>query len=392
MPWSLASGSETPSPVDQMRQIIDKHHFEVGSKTWVGVTHVNNPQSFFVRIRILDPHMSVIEQRGAPIDPLDIYPQIKILYKSRIEDKYVRGKVFFIDGTKEDMKCDIFAIDYGFFEKDIPINEVCTIGNGRDHEIPPLAVHCQLANCFPFRGEWCKDATSSLKYYVGKERALMTVREKRSDICVVELQNSCPDDLSKMMAYAGCSHYGYAENVVTRVNAPQAEKNFFIHKDLKVGDKLHVRVQSGKELSGFFVADKKDYNVYLNQRVNFTYFSDRSQPLTIDEMKVDKHVAVYMHSTCKYERGIIREIIGKEKARVQLVDWGSMVDVMLILLRPMSSRFYYYPVTAIYCAIVDQPLPASIARLLLGTEFLITVIKVGDQFKVPHQVTAKMIK
>lgn len=388
----MAPDGGTKSIVDQIRQIIGRNNFEVGSKTWVGVTHINNPQSFFVRIRILDQHMGVVEQRGTSISPLDIYPQVKVLYKSRIEDKYVRGKVFFIDTAEQDMKCDIFAIDYGFFEKEIPLQDICTIGNARDHEIPPLAVHCQLANCFPFRGKWCKDATPSLKHYVGKERALLTVTEKRSDVCVVELQNSCPDDLAKMMAYAGCSNFGYNENAVSRFGAPQVEKHVFIHKDLKLGDTLHVRVQSGNDTSGFFVADKKDYKVYLNERVNFSYFSDRLEALSANNLQVGKHVAAFMHSTCKYERGIIREVVGEDKVRVQLVDWGNTVEVHPILLRPMSSRFYYYPVTAIYCAIVDKHLPLTISRLLLGSEFLITVVKLGDQFNVPHQVTAKMIQ
>lgn len=392
----LIYSSTVASTINRVLEIVRQNSFEVDSSMWVTVTHVNNPHSFYVRIRVLEELMNAVQQPGTYIQSKDLYPQILVLYESRISGIYVRGKIICINNLEQEVTCNIFAIDNGYYEQNIPVHKIRnSFDNSLLNEIPPLANQCALTHCFPKQGkEWSDDATSSLIFFLGEERTWLTVTGKRLGAFVVELVGSCSVKMSMLMAYAECSILGNFCNAnshsVSVLGLPEPEKRYFTFKDVKQGDTIQVRVQSGKDLNGFYVAEKNDHEFYLNQRSNITSFSSRSDRLTIDDIHVNDAVAV-MLPTNYYERAIIREVLETEKVRVQLVDWGSTEVVHLNRLTSLRECFLIHPVTAMYCTMVNKVVPATISRLLLGYEFLITIVEVGDKFDVPHKVLASVI-
>lgn len=365
--------------ITELIEKMTENNFEVGSSNWVDVTHINNPHSFYVRPTAYRSYLPFLQAYGDKINQSDLKIQATVVFKSENKKNVFRGQILFIEGAGDEVKCDILAKDYGFIEKSVPLVNVMYPEHNVD--IPMSVLHCQLADCKPDAEIWTEKTIEAMKFYVKDERAKMNVRGKIEDKLLVELINSCPDDIATLLALTGYSTLGYGENFISRQTVPQPEKYFYTQKQLNIGDVLHVRVQSGTSLDDFYVAEIKDYKRYLNERDNVTYFSKKQPSLNIDDLKQNTLVSIYYDITNNYERGLIKKVtVPDTKAMVQLVDWGNVSEIHIMKMKKMTSKILSFPVTAISCSADERDIWDNRLHKFLypGFEFLITIRQIGD--------------
>ncbi|CAG5033304.1 unnamed protein product [Parnassius apollo] len=331
--------------------------------------------------------MPTIQARGNKLEISNLQLQMLIIYKSKILKCYCRGQILHINKSDDNAKCDIFAIDYGCVEKSISVRRIYHPQHKLN--IPPLASHCQLADCKSKEEVWSSEVVDAMKYFVGEERAKIVVRGRTPDKLIVELINSCPDDIATMLALTGYTTLGYSQNIISRIPTLSKEKHYYTYKELKEGDTLHVRIQSGKDLHSFYVAQIDDYKKYIKERENLTWYSKEKHSLQPEDMKENKPISVFVSQLGRYERAIIKQItVPEDKALVQLVDWGSIIEADVSRMKPMSQIYFANPVIAIYCsAQQNQVWDNGLQRFLYpGYEFIIAIKKPGNQFDSPNIV------
>lgn len=257
--------------------------------------------------------------------------------------------------------------------------------------MPALAVRCQLELCQPKGKEFDEKAIDAMKYYVGDEAAKIIVRGKTADKLVVQLINSCPEDISTMLAYSEDSTFGMGHNAASRMSCPSQPKFFYKYKKVKVGDCFPVCVQSGTTLDKFYVADVKEYREYVSEISQLSSYLRLEKEMRPGDVKVGKAVAV--HTGYKYERAIVKEVVvPEEKIIVHLVDCGKDTEINVLGSRVKAlEREYYFlrPALAIYCSADEkQTWDNGLQRFLYpGYEFLITVLKVGKDHDTPNVVS-----
>lgn len=373
--------------IEDLMKRISINNYDVGSSHWVDVTYINNPHSFYVRPTVFRVYMSILNSYVERILPDELCLGSTIVYKSKLLQTYARGRIMFIQTEDGETSCDMYAPDYGCFEKSVPwkrLRRTC-----QPVDVPPLAIHCQLADCKPHAETWSRKVIECMKFFVGKERAKMVIRGKTPDSLIVELINSCPEDIATMLALSGHSTLGYTNNVINRFSVSVPEKHYFTFKEFDVGETLIVRVQAGDSLKNFYVAEVHNYKAYLNERDNFTYFSKKQKELQPEEVKEGMPVGVLMMANSKYERAYVKEItVPEEKAIVQLVDWGKIVEVPFMRLKAMSEKFFHRPALAIYCSAEEsQTWDNGLHKFLYpGYEFKITIREAGDKLDTPYVV------
>ncbi|XP_063829424.1 uncharacterized protein LOC135078798 [Ostrinia nubilalis] len=381
--------------IQKLMKWISINTYEIGSAHWVDVTHINNPHSFYVRPTFCRRYLPKINDFIENTLPDEMIVGSIVIYKSKVLQCYVRGRIMFVKTENDVTTCDFYALDFGCFEKQIPWNKtrqpcIDTI------DVPPLALHCQLADCKPFDETWSMRAIESMKFFVGKERARMLIRGKTPDALIVELVNSCPEDIATMLALSGDTTLGYSDNMISRFSQTEPEKHYYTYKEYDCGSTLTVRVQAGDSLEGFYVAEVKDYTVYFNDRENFTYFCKIQKDLEPDDVKEDMAVAVLTMANGKYERGHIKEVNKQEeKVTVLLVDWGKTVTVPFMRLKPMTNEtFFLRPVLAMYCkAEKSQAWDNGLSKFLFpGYQFKITIVESGNGEGLPYVVNLEPLK
>ncbi|CAG9790272.1 unnamed protein product [Diatraea saccharalis] len=373
--------------IEELLKSISINDFNIGSAHWVDVTHINNPHSFFVRPTVYRKYLPVVQAYGDNLLPADLQLQQIVVFKSKLMKCHVRGQVLSIQDEDSETTCDLYALDNGCIEKSVKLKKVYKPFH--TFNIPTLAIHCQLADCQPQNETWSQKPIESMKYFVGKERARIIIRGKTIDSLIVELHNSCPDDIATMLALCGYSTLGYGENMVSRFPSTTTEKHYFTFNELKVGEEITVRMQIGQSLTSFFVAQVSDYKRYINERDNFTYASKKQQILRLEDVKAGLPVGVLIDTYMKYERAVIKEItVPDSRVKVQLMDWGKILEVPYNSLKPISHQFITYPAMAIYCCVEEnQTWDNSLYKFLYpGYEFKITVVAIGNKFDSPYIV------
>lgn len=364
--------------------------FDVQTEHWVDVTHIIDPHDFYVRPTKCSIFIMKLETSQPQTKPSSVNEYDVVIYnidRSNSNVKYGRGRICnkHVDG--DSFKYDIFAIDYGYFHKMIPKDFIWECDEDLS-KLPPLALHCQLANCAVIGGgAWSEMSIDAFKFYVGNEYAKMLILEKTFEKLIVELKNSNPHDISTLMALTEYSTLGYVHNAISRMPTVVPKKKFLTYKNINVNDLLHVRVQSGKTLESFYVADVNDYRNFMKECDNITYYTKKESKLPEEQFKVDTLVCV-KNDANKYERAIITKIISDSRCLVKLVDWGKEKDVHITGMRPMPEYCLNIPVLAIYCSSNERHTYChAIHRLLCpGFEFVIQIRELGTRFESPNFV------
>ncbi|XP_073955340.1 tudor domain-containing 6-like [Choristoneura fumiferana] len=366
--------------------------YSIGSCHWVEVTHINTPDDFYVRPTAYKSHLRKLEVYEGPITESKLKPGGVVVFKSQTKKRYVRGQIRNIRDDGNHKICDMFALDYGFSEA-VPVE---WLNSPKREGMPALAVRCQLELCQPKGKEFDKKAVEAMIYFVGDEAAKMIVRGKTADKLTVQLLNSCPDDISTMLAYSEVSSFGFGPNTANRMTCTNKPKFFYKYKKVQVGDSFPVRVQSGDSLQNFYVSDVKEFREYVAEFSQISSYLRLETEMRPEDVKVGKPVAV--HTGYKYERAVIKEVtVPEEKAIVQLVDCGKVIEINMLSSRLKAlEREYYFlqPALAIYCTADEkQAWDNGLQRFLYpGYEFLVTVLKVGKDHETPNVVSLARIE
>ncbi|XP_063371198.1 uncharacterized protein LOC134659484 [Cydia amplana] len=374
-----------------LMQKLGTTQYSIGAQHWVNVTHITDPGDFYVRPTAYRDYLPILQQHLGPADAIKLQIGSNVVFKSKTNKNHVRGQVRNIRNENETTLYDLFALDYGFTEA-VAIEDLKQPLDACP--VPSLVLHCQLGDCQPKNNDSFDDeAIEAMVYYVGDERAKMIVQGKTGDKYIVQLINTCPEDIATMLALTEYTCFGYGNNVISRMPSIDQPKLYYTYKKVKVGDTLNVRVQSGDSLKSFFVCEIDDHNQFIKELNNLKEYYYLEQDFAAENLKRGKAVAVFSDWYSRYERGIITDVIIPEKKAVaQLVDWGIKTDIYMdaTRLKTMSREYYFLrPSMAIYCmADEKQVWDNKLNRYLYpGHEFVITVNKVGYQLDTPCVVT-----
>lgn len=203
------------SDIDSINLDLENPKLEVNTWHWVHITHIVNPHNFYVRLTEYLSLIKKIESRKPLSKPTSLNIDDVVIINLNTLDagaKYARGKILQINMNHNSYDYDIFILDYGYVKKAVSIENIWKC----DQEcfyMPPLAMHCQLGNCEPLESnKWRETTIEAFKFYVGDERARMKILDKTISQLVVELYNTCPDDIATLLALTGYSTYGYVHN------------------------------------------------------------------------------------------------------------------------------------------------------------------------------------
>lgn len=220
-------------PIKTVRMEIDSTHIAF-------VVSVLNPSNFWVRI---SKHQKKFE---------DIMKSLNTFYDASENDeltlrnpepglfccaRYSKDRCFYraIITGMNDYWINVYLLDYGstdsipFFDAKILLPEFCGL--------PPLAMHCSLAQLSPVTDLWLQAATDYFKKIVLNKAILLQVRAKKGDKYMVTIQNiEAPEntDVVSLMLQAG-----YAESAeVASEDFPKSVRDCSVLK-LKPKDTLH---------------------------------------------------------------------------------------------------------------------------------------------------------
>ncbi|KAJ8727583.1 hypothetical protein PYW07_001702 [Mythimna separata] len=312
--------------VPGMNNII--YDFMVGYDYKVDVTHINDPKSFFVRAADVDDLLKFIERPGLKVSASEIKLGQRVIYKSNILNRFVRGVIHQIKIKKEKVRCNMFAVDYGCRENSVSIKLIYQPHSKTEphSQCPGMATHCRLHLCEPKGETFSNEVIDTMKHLVGSHTATINVQSKSNDQLVVELITvDCPRDVATMLGLIGLTTLTKGPYTVNRLtHSTQALKLTqtlkFKHKELKVGDVLHVRVQSGSSASGFYVADINDFKTLRRAEASFSQYC-KGRHMKDEDFVPGRPCAVKLDNLGQYERAIIKEVHPNSKAVLKLVDW-----------------------------------------------------------------------
>lgn len=373
-----------------MMDKIALHNLDVGSEHWVDVTHINSPLSFYVRFTVCRRYMPILHSYQHRLLPKKrIHIGAIVIYKSMFLQCNVRGRVMFIhDVPDKEITCELFAIDYGCYEKDVPLKILRESNHSAD--LPGLAMHCQLADCKPRFATFCDNAIQDMKFFVGKEQTTMIVRGKTPDTPIVQLFNSCPHDIATMLAYNGYTTLGYGDNMSSVLGTvEEPETRTYNTLSFEVGDTMIVKTQSVKSMRNFYVARDDNYEDYLNARDRLSLYCRRQREMLPQMIKEGMALGVLVININKYERALVVDItVPGQKACVRLVDWGLCIEVPFSLLKPMAEEFFVQPAAAIHCCVKKRQTKDITLKnnLLPGNKFQMTVLRLCKHERAPHIV------
>ncbi|XP_063390507.1 uncharacterized protein LOC134676159 [Cydia fagiglandana] len=374
-----------------LMQKLSTTQYSIGSQHWVNVTHITDPGDFYVRPTAYRDYLPILKQHQGPADAMRLHLGSNVVFKSKTNKHHVRGQIRNIRNENEATLYDLFALDYGFTES-VAIEDLKKPLD--ESPVPSLVLHCQLGDCQPKNNDsFDEEAIEAMVYYVGDERAKMIVQGKTGDKYIVQLINTCPEDIATMLALTEYTCFGYGNNVISRIPTIDQPKLYYTYKKVKVGDTLNVRVQSGDSLNSFYVCEIDDHNQYIKELNNLKEYYYLEQDFIAENLKCGKAVAVFSDWYSRYERAIITDVIIPEKKAVaQLIDWGIKTDIYMdaTRLKTMSREYYFLrPAMAIYCTADEKQVWDNTLRRYLypGHEFVVTVKKVGCQLDTPCVVT-----
>lgn len=381
-----------PKPLAEVMEIYSTKVFNENAVHWVDVTYAEDPHNFYIRHVQYKKYLDDLQREGPTDDELKIGSLV--LYNNDHKG-FIRGQI--CEVNKQSYA--IFAIDYGFTDKQIPRAKICGLDK-YSRTIPPLAVNCKLHSCFVVGNTWDKQAINIMKKMVRNDPSQITVKGGSTSTKLHVLLNdyTYPEDISTILSYLSLSALTNTKNaandfqlaiVATLNNVDQPTNNFkYEYPTYKIGDTFHVTHASGRDPKCFYVNHIKDVTTLNNLLVEFGYKGKFCDELNAEQMKVNTPVlAITNYSPLKYQRGIIREIIDSDTCQVQLVDVGDILELPLHQLKYMQEYFLQPAPMAIYCSI-QEPIDENSRRLLIsGNQYTLTIKAVGFKLEKPYIVT-----
>ncbi|XP_045458218.1 uncharacterized protein LOC123668528 [Melitaea cinxia] len=378
--------------IERMVAELSIDSFEVESMHWVEVTHIIDPFTFYIRLNKYKSFIQILESMEPTTKCTCLNLHDLVIFNmghSCGARKYIRGRISSILTGDDFMECEIFAIDYGFSEKLIPIEYIWECSQDLA-KTPPLAYDCQLANCYPIRSEFFSlDTVNAFRYYASIEPIKMKVLGKKPHKLLVDLIISIPESIATLLAIGGYSMLGYYYDPIAWSPIVGQKRMFFNFKKLTVDEIIHVKYLSGDSTREFHVAEVSDFKKHLNEVDFISFYARREFSLSPVHLIEGTLVCVKIDDKNIYERAFIKKVTKpKESAIVQLVDWGRDEEFPVGKMKYMSSQCLRTPVLSIYCKVEEsQACDSGLEDMLfIGNEFNITMKKLGHEFECPNTV------
>ncbi|XP_021509980.1 tudor domain-containing protein 15 [Meriones unguiculatus] len=256
------------------------------------VVNVLDPSSFWVRI---NKHQSRFQDIMKTINKFYNAPENGELTLRNPKPglfccaRYSKDRCFYraIITDVNNYRVNVYLLDYGntdsipFFDAKILLPEFC--------ELPPLAIHCSLANISPVTDVWIKAATDYFKKIVSNKAILLQVIAKRDNKYMVNIQNiEAPDnsDVVSLMLQAG--YAGYARSAEVASDSPRSRRDCSVltlkSKDLFHGKNIVVSVPVKRPNSEKTHSSKLKENIssfcrFLDLNFSFNlFFEPNSSP------------------------------------------------------------------------------------------------------------------
>ncbi|CAH2217971.1 uncharacterized protein LOC120636542 [Pararge aegeria] len=370
--------------------------FNKDSYHWMDVTCIKDPHNFYVRPKNCSEFLHIVETTK-PTDKVQNITKNKLIlfnwgYFCRVK-KYLRGLITNAKTRNNNIQCDIWTVDYGHTEKDVPIQHIWQC-NQLFSQVPPLVYICQLSNCYPIHDEtnnrrFSAAAIKAFKFFVANEPAKIDVVGHSGKKLIVVLVNSNPYDIATLMAIRAFSVVGGVKDTIQWNPTIISRQVQFLFKEINVNQTLHVRMQSGKSFGEFYVSSISDYRKYLKEIDIIQFYARREFVLFNHNIVEGVPVCAKDEERDVYERGFIKKInMPEKKAIVQLVDWGRDEEYPFTMLKYMPSVIFRMPVLTIFCsARRSNQWGADLETFLTpGYEFLITIKHLGCKFECPNSV------
>ncbi|CAH1647754.1 unnamed protein product [Spodoptera littoralis] len=335
--------------------MLEPIQFHVGHEYKVIITHFTNPKNIYFRSDVHED-IRAIETPGKDVVHTPVNNQ-NIIYKSKILDKLVRGRICHIS-DEANPTCDIFAIDYGCMDTGVEIKNIHPLNlNVPDSNCPGLAVHCQLHICEPTEDDFGPGIQEKMKIFLGDGPPMIHVVNKTQDTLVVEIMPFCGAyDLSQMLVLYGLAVFSKPKKVKNTFSSTKSKVTLVLNyepKKLRVGDILLGKVIGGDSINNFYFCEIND-NGQSKEIIDLSaYCKDKSTDNL--NMIIGEPCAVEIDGNC-YERAIIRAVNSKEcSATLFLVDKGTEIESKFSCLKPVLDKQYYdVPMLAIHCSSTEE--------------------------------------
>lgn len=377
-----------------MEDIIEKLRnvkllsLNVKQSYWVDITHINNPNDFYVRLLEHRELLRDLEMIGGPITKDEIKPGAIVVYESQIIHKKVRGIIRDIvrDESNPGIKCNIFAMDYGCVDEHVPINEMWN--RQFQNSIGSLIFNCKLTLNLPAGESWTDKDTSDMKILVGNDYGKILVIAMDGITYVVNLYSSSLDDIATLMILTSAPQFDYRGNAFADLASAEPSHPTISSKQLHVNQMLHVRFQYGKTLHSFYVSQINDFYQYEKNLEDFKEYCNGQEVPTFREIVIGHPYAVYLIKEKIYERGIVKDIVKEiEEVEMFLVDRGMTVTVPWEWLKIIEEIYCQPPGIAIHCCARKVWVNNSFLNMVLfpGVEYYINIMQLEDDVK-PNRV------
>ncbi|XP_041986903.1 uncharacterized protein LOC121738737 [Aricia agestis] len=378
--------------------------YQRGSSYWVTVTNITTPINFYVRSTNYDNLLELLQSHfvKAIKEEHNVYPNLDdiVVYRAWGRGgKIMRGRVIQINLSELSTTCHIFALDYGYIDEDVELKDIFLCDEDIE-AIPPLAIQCQLYQCGLIGDSWLEDSIEAFKFYIGGERCKMIVQNNIHNKLTVQLFNTCPEDISSMLALTGYSNLGYVDPFASRIysksNATKTPKIERTHKyyynyiERTVNTTLCVRMLHYINFEEFYVAVIQEYRKDRKLLKDITGKVAKEREIREEELVVGRPVAVLVKEAEWKEvgyRGIIECVMPETHASVCLVDSGRRVLAEKTNIRSIPQSLLEHPVTIICCRTDELGIGITMSSFKQkGFKFNITIKEPGSELKVPYSV------
>ncbi|XP_050456046.1 RING finger protein 17-like isoform X2 [Cataglyphis hispanica] len=301
----------------------------------VEITYVVNPSLFFVRKVASKSEFGQLEKdlRKYGDDKQNVEPSIKleldsmcIVKQRKFDEKWFRGRVRAANTTDGgETLYNIFYLDYGYEECNIPISRIRNIP---EHllELPPQAIRCCLHGLIPKNFYWTNASTNDFMKLTNRADCSISIIKSTPDMLYVDLcfiskdNNMGPQSMCntmKIMDYARLDKN-------TQPQASEIAPVYVYNKEELWLNKTPIQVQIS-----WFESPDKIYVQKIARQNNFLklfkelqkYYNEDNSTKMIDAPREGLPCAMQWENG-SWQRGEIAEVLNENEVRIYLVDWG----------------------------------------------------------------------
>ncbi|KAL0123514.1 hypothetical protein PUN28_005788 [Cardiocondyla obscurior] len=299
------------------------------SKFKVEIVSIHNPSLFFIRkaatksifLQLEKDLMTYGENQTVDVETsLNIKQDDKCIVR-QMKGEWFRGYVKAVNATKNGETYNVYYLDYGNEECNIPVSRVQRIPEHLE-VLPPQAIQCSLHGVAPKSFHWTDASTNDFKKLLNEADCTVSVIESTSDILYVDLcflpknSNMGPQSMCTTMIVMDHARLNTCQssNQILNSTYVYTEEDVIFNKKLIV--KINV-IQSPNEI--YFIKAQRERKLMKLQNNLAEYYKHNTSVIKTPQEGLP--CAVQLKDNNWY-RGEITEIINETEVKVFFVDCG----------------------------------------------------------------------